>query len=149
MKLLAGLVLFVLCALMGEGRSRRLLRRERTLSRFCDLIGEIGDRQLGSLVSFREAALGCPASAERDQLLALLKREEPRIPLLTPEEQAHMVAYARLESRSLSSLRAERDALLALLRQSESSTKEERMGKGQVYRSVGYLFGVAVMLLIL
>ncbi len=149
MKLLAGMVLFLLCALAGEGWARRLLRREQALSRFHDLIREIGDRQLLNLVSFREAAVGCPASAERTQLLALLKQDGGRIPLLTGEEQAQILAYARSESRSVSSLRTERDALLTLLERGHDSTKEERMGKGQVYRSVGYLFGVAILLLVL
>lgn len=149
MKLLAGMVLFLLCALVGEGKSRRLLRREQALARFHALIGEIGEKQLLGLLSFQEALLACPPSPERDQLMDLSRGKEPDMSLLTPEERGCLAAYARSNSRSLSALRAERDDLLTLLQRGRDGAKEERMGKGQVYRSVGYLFGAAVLLLIL
>lgn len=149
MKLLAGLVLFLLCALAGEGQARRLLRRERTLGKLYELFREIGDRQLNGLVSFREAAMGCPPSPEREQLLAIMRGEETVTLLLTPEERAGILAYARSESRSASALRTERDALLALLRRERDRTREELSCKGRVYRSVGYLCGAAVLLLVL
>ena len=44
---------------------------------------------------------------------------------------------------------AERDALLALLQRSREQTAAEIKNKGQVYRSVGYLTGVAALLLVL
>ncbi len=149
MKLLAGMALFLLCAMMGEGRVRRLQRREQTLTRLHGLLREIGERQLTGLASFREAAMRCPASPEREWLLTLLQDKEAQISLLTPEEAASISAYARSDNRSLAALRAERDALLTLLLRERDGVKEERRGKGQVYRSVGYLFGVAAMLLVL
>ena len=91
----------------------------------------------------------CPASPEREWLLTLLQDEGAQIPWLTQEEAASISAYARSDTRSLAALRAERDALLTLLLRERDSTRAERMGKGQVYRSVGYLFGVAAMLLVL
>ena len=60
-----------------------------------------------------------------------------------------LAAYARSETRSPAELRAERDALLALLRRSREQTAAELKSKGQVYRSVGYLTGVAALLLVL
>lgn len=149
MKLLAGALLFLLCGLVGEGKARSLVRRERTLMKLQELIREIGDRQLSLLVSFREGALRCPASAERDQLLALVDGREAQMPLLTAEELNALGAYARSESRSLTALRGERDGLLALLREARDRTREELSHKGQVYRSVGYLCGAAVLLLVL
>ena len=149
MKLLAGVVLFLLCSLVGEGKARRLVRREQTLMDLHGLIRQIGDRQLTGLVSFREAAFRCPPSAAREKLLALSGGDEPDMPLLTAEERAALGAYARTQSRSLAALRAKRDALLTLLQQARDSTREELGRKGQVYRSVGYLCGVAVLLLVL
>ena len=149
MKLLAGIALFLLCALVGEEKSRRLARREKSLAVLHGLVREIGDRQLSGLVSFREGALRCSLSSERAQLLALAQGEEPQMPLLTREERASLAAYARLESRSAQALRAERDALLTLLERERERTREELQRKGQVYRSVGYLCGVAVLLLVL
>lgn len=149
MKLLAGALLFLLCALVGEKKAKRLARRERTLIRLHGLIEEIGDRQLSLLVSFREAALRCPPSPERDELLALAQGTDAEIPLLTAEEQAALAAYARSETRSMSELRNQRDVLLRLLCRERDQTREELAHKGQVYRSVGYLLGVAVLLLIL
>ena len=149
MKLMAGLALFLLCALVGEGQARRLLHRERTLGRLCELIRDIGDGQLSGLVSFQEAALRCPPSPERDQLFALARGEGPMTPLLTAEERASVLAYARSESRSVSALRRERDALLTLLQRERDRTREELSRKGRVYRSVGYLCGAAVLLLVL
>ena len=149
MKLLAGVVLFLLCGLVGEGKARRLVRREQTLMGLWGLIREIGDRQLTGLVSFREAALRCPPSKMREQLLGLSAGEDADMPLLTAEERASLGAYARAQSRSVGALRAERDALLALLQQARDSTRQELLHKGQVYRSVGYLCGVAVLLLVL
>ena len=101
------------------------------------------------LVSFREGALHCLPSPERDQLLALAQGKEADMPLLTAEERAALKAYVRSDSRSLEALRTQRDALLTLLRRERDQTKEELSCKGQVYRSVGYLFGVAVLLLVL
>ena len=66
MKLLAGIVLFCLCALAGEERARRLQRREKRLAKLHELILAIGDRQMNALVSFREGALLCPPSPERE-----------------------------------------------------------------------------------
>ena len=149
MKLLAGALLFLLCALVGEKKAKRLTRRERTLIRLHGLIEEIGDRQLSLLVSFREAALRCPPSPERDELLALAQGTDAEIPLLTAEERAALAAYARSETRSMSELRNQRDVLLRLLCRERDQTREELAHKGQVYRSVGYLLGVAVLLLIL
>ena len=149
MKLLAGALLFLLCALVGEKKAQRLARRERTLIRLHGLIEEIGDRQLSLLVSFREAALRCPPSPERDELLALAQGTDAEIPLLTAEERAALAAYARSETRSMSELRNQRDVLLRLLCRERDQTREELAHKGQVYRSVGYLLGVAVLLLIL
>ena len=54
MKLMAGALLFLLCALAGEGQARRLVGRERCLARLCDHIREIGDRPLTGLVSLGE-----------------------------------------------------------------------------------------------
>ena len=80
-KLLAGIALFLLCALVGEGKSRRLAKRERTLSAFCKLIREIGERQQSALVSFREGALMSPPSPEREALLELAGRKDPDLVL--------------------------------------------------------------------
>ena len=115
MKLLAGIALFLLCALAGESRSRRLQRRAQALLKLYELIREIGERQLAALLSFQESALRCPPSPEREQLLELTRGKEPSMPLLTAEEQSALAAYARSETRSPAALRAERDALLALL----------------------------------
>lgn len=149
MKLVAGAFVFILCGLVGEGKARRLMRRERTLSKLQGLIREIGDRQLTGLVSFREGALRCGASPERDQLLALAEGKEPDMPLLRPEERASLAAYARSESRSIETLRTDRDALLAMLQRERDETGQELARKGQVYRSVGYLCGAAALLLVL
>ena len=149
MKLLAGIALFLLCALVGEGRRRRLLRREQTLCAFHELIRRIGERQLTALVSFQEGALSCPPSPERETLLQLAGGEEPPIPLLAAEERARIAAYIRSESRSSAALRAERDELLTLLEKSQEQAGAELLGKGQIYRSVGYLVGAAAMLLVL
>ena len=149
MKLLAGIALFLLCALAGESRSRRLQRRAQALLKLFELIREIGERQLAALVSFREGALRCPPSWEREQLLELARGKEPSMPLLTAEEQSALAAYARSETQSPAALRAERDALLALFQRSREQTAAEIKNKGQVYRSVGYLTGVAALLLVL
>ncbi len=149
MKLLAGIALFLLCALAGEGKSRRLVHREQTLLRLHELVREISERQLAALVSFREGALSCPPSYEWELLLKLAAGKEISAPLLTAEEQDSLAAYARAESRSPAALRAERDALLALLSRNREQAKAELAGKGQVYRSVGYLTGVAALLLVL
>lgn len=149
MKLLAGIALFLLCAVAGESRSRRLQRREQALLKLHELIREIGERQLTALVSFREGALRCPPTPEREQLMDLSRGREPSMPLLTAEERNALAAYARSETRSPAALRAERDALLALLQRSREQTAAELKNKGQVYRSVGYLTGVAALLLVL
>ena len=149
MKLLAGLALFILCALVGEGRARRLLRRERTIGKLHDLIQAIGDRQLTGLISFQEAALGCPPSPERALLLSLARGETSDSDLLTAEELTALRAYARSDSRSVSALRMERDALLAFLQKERDRTRQELSRKGQVYRSMGYLCGAAALLLVL
>ena len=52
MKLWAGIALFLLCALAGESRGRRLQRRAQALRKLHDLVHEIGERQLTALVSF-------------------------------------------------------------------------------------------------
>ena len=148
MKLLAGLVLFLLCGLLGEGRARRLQRREQTLGRLRELIRDIGDRQLSGLISFQEGALRCPPSPERDLLLALLEDGAPQTPLLSPEERSRLTAYVRSESRSAAALRAERDVLMERLQREQDRAKEELTRKGQVYRSVGYLLGAAALLLV-
>ena len=149
MKLLAGMALFLLCALAGEGRVRRLQRREQTLFRVYELIRDIGDRQLSGLISFQEAILRCPTSQERQLLLDLLQGRGTEDSLLTAEERDRLLAYARSESRSVAALRAERDALLELLQRERDRTRQDLLRKGQVYRSVGYLSGVAALLLIL
>ena len=149
MKLLAGMMLFLLCAMAGEGKARRFLRREQALAGYQELIRSVGDRQLLTLIPFREAVLSCPASPEREQLMVLLQGSKREIPLLTSEEMRRLSAYARSESRSLAALRTERDDLLTMLQAARDSVKEERLRKGQVYRSVGYLFGVAALLLVL
>ncbi len=149
MKLLAGLALFLLCALVGEGRARRLLRRERIIGKLHDLIQAIGDRQLTALTSFQEAALGCPPSSERALLLSLARGETSDSDFLTAEELAALRAYARSDSRSVSALRMERDALLAFLQKERDRTRQELSRKGQVYRSMGYLCGAAALLLVL
>ena len=149
MKLMAGVLAFLLCALAGEGKARHLMRREQSLARLYGLLREIGDRQVSGLVSFREGTIRCPPSPERDQLLALARGEGPMTPLLTAEERASVLAYARSESRSVSALRRERDALLTLLQRERDRTREELSRKGRVYRSVGYLCGAAVLLLVL
>ena len=149
MKLLAGALLFLVCALVGEGKARRLSRREQTLLRLHGLIREIGDRQLASLVSFQEGALRCPPSQEREQLLAMAQGKETQTPLLTAEERTALTAYARAETRSLEALKTSRDELLALLWRERDRVREESTRKGQIYRSMGYLCGAAVLLLIL
>ena len=149
MKLVAGTLLFLLCARVGEGKNRSLVRRERTLLQLHVLIREIGERQLSGLVSFREAVLRCPPSPEQEQLLALTQGKEAGMSLLTVEERAALTAFARSESRSLEALRAERDSLLDLLQKGLDRTREELSRKGQVYRSVGYLCGAAALLLVL
>ena len=149
MKLLAGFVLFLLCALAGESKARRLRQREQSLQRLHGLIREISDRQLSALVSFGEATLGCPPSPEREQLLDHLHGKPLQMPLLTAEERSSLAAYARSESRSVTALRTERDALLTFLQREQERTKEELAHKGQVYRSVGYLCGTAALLLVL
>ena len=149
MKLLAGIALFLLCALVGEGKSHRLAKRERALGAFCKLIREIGERQQSALVSFREGALMSPPSLEREALLELAGGKAPDLALLTAEERLGLAAYARSHSRSTTALQAERDRLLSLLQTAREQAGEERMRKGQVYRSVGYLTGVAALLLVL
>ena len=149
MKLLAGILLFLLCAWTGESKARRLRCREQTLSGFHEIIREIGDRQRNMLLSFREGALLSPPSPERDRLLRLAGGEDVRLPFLTAEEGARLTAYVRSESCSVSILRTEEEALLALLRRERDRTREELAHKGQVYRSVGYLSGVAALLLVL
>ncbi len=149
MKLLAGMALFLLCALAGEGKSRRLQRRAQTLFRLHELVREIGDRQLAALMSFREGVLYCQPSPEREQLLRLASGKEAALPLLTAEENDALGAYARSDSRSPSALRAERDGLLALLRRSREQAEAELESKGRVYRSVGYLCGAALLLLVI
>ena len=149
MKLLAGMALFLLCALAGEGRARRLQRREQTLFRVYELIRDIGDRQLNGLISFQEAALRCPPSPERQLLLEFCQGRDTGESLLTAEERDRLLAYARSESRSVAALRAERDALLEMLQRERDRTRQDLLRKGQVYRSVGYLSGVAALLLVL
>ena len=149
MKLMTGILLFFLCASVGEGRARRLQRRERTLAKLHELIREIGDRQISGLVSFQEAAMERPSSQEREELLDLSRGEGSFARLLTEVERARLTAYARSESRSLGTLRTEQEALLSLLQQERDRTREELAIKGQVYRSVGYLCGAAVLLLVL
>jgi hypothetical protein len=147
-KLLAGIALFLLCALVGEGKSRRLAKRARTLEALCRLIRQIGERQQSALVSFEEGALRCPPSWEREQLLKLAAGETACMPLLTTEERMILAAYARSESRSVAMLRTERDALLTRLQRERDRTEEELIRKGRVYRSVGYLCGTAALLLV-
>lgn len=149
MKLLAGIALFCLCALTGEGRARRLQRREKTLMQLYELIRAIGDRQQSAFVSFWDGAMLCPPSPEREALLRLSRGEEDRLPLLTAEERGSLARYARSDSRSVTALRAEREALLTQLQQDRDRTREELKTKGQVYRSVGYLSGMAALLLVL
>ena len=55
----------------------------------------------------------------------------------------------RSHSRSTAALQAERGRLLTLLQAAREQAGEERMRKGQVYRSVGYLCGAAALLLVL
>ena len=149
MKLLAGLTLFLLCVLAGEGKSRRLQRRAQMLSKYHELIREISEKQLNGLLSFREGVLTCPPSPERNQLLCLLRGEVSNLHLLTTEEREGLCAYARSESRSAAALRGERDALLTMLQRKRDKTGEELAHKGQVYRSVGCLCGAAALLLVL
>ena len=149
MKLLAGIVLFCLCALAGEERARRLQRREQRLARVTEVSVGSGDRQMDAVGSSREGALLCPPSPEREELLKLSGGGESDMPLLTGEEKARLAAYARSDSRSVAALRSEREALLALLQQDGTRTREELTHKGQVCRSVGYLCGVAALLLVL
>ena len=149
MKLLSGMALFILCALIGEGRARRLQRRERTLTGLGRLIREIGQRQQRTLLSFREAALLSPPSPEREQLLSLAAGAKDALPLLTAEERSSLMAYARSETASLDALRREREALLGLLEKARESARAELAQKGRVYRSVGYLCGAAALLLVL
>ena len=91
----------------------------------------------------------CPPSPEREALLKLSGGDDACLSLLTAEESACLAAYARSESRSVAALRSEREALLALLQRERDRTREELGGKGQVYRSVGYLTGAAALLLVL
>ena len=149
MKLMAGIALFLLCALAGEGKSRRLLRREQMLFNLHELIGRIGAKQLTALVSFREAALSCPPSSERDQLLGLAEGREIGVSLLKKEEADRLMAYARSESRSPSALRAELDGVLSLLRRAAEQARAERVSKGQICRSMGIFVGAAALLLVL
>ena len=149
MKLMAGIVLFLLCALAGEEKSRRLLRREQELFSLRELIKRIGEGQLTALVSFREAALSCPPSPTRDQLLRLAEGREKDVPLLKREEADRLLAYVRSESRSPSALRGDLDDLLALLLRAGEQARAERTSKGQIYRSVGCLVGAAALLLVL
>ena len=62
--------------------------------------------------------------------------------------QAVRLQYS-LSDGQLAVKRAERDALLVLLQRSREQTAAELKNKGQVYRSVGYLTGVAALLLVL
>lgn len=149
MKLLSGLALFLLCGLAGESKARRLQHRERTLFRLYGLIREISDRQLSNLMSFREGALLCSPSPERDQLLRLESGETVPMPLLTMEERERVRSFARMESRSVAALRQERDALLTQLQQERNRAREELDQKGRIYRSVGVLCGAAALLMIL
>ena len=149
MKLAAGIVLFLLCGLAGEQKSRRLVRRSRALSNLGALIRQISDRQIGELIPFAKAAQGCPPSQERDYLLSLTGGQAAGIMPLTPEEEKHLLAYARRDSRSTADLKRERDGLLALLNRAAEGARQELQQKGQVYRSVGYLTGMAVLLLVL
>ncbi len=149
MKLLAGIALFLLCALAGESKARRLRLREQRLRSLSDLIRAVSDRQLTSLLSFGEALLGCSPSPEREQLLDLLHGKSLQMPLLTAEERDSLTAYAQSEKRSLAALREERDALLSLLGRERERAKEELAQKAQIYRSVGYLSGAAALLLVL
>lgn len=149
MKLLAGIALFLLCAITGEGKARRLQRREKTLSKLCELLQEIGERQQRTLVSFQEGALMCPPSPEREALLQLAGGKDLCLPLLKAAERSILAAYARSGSRSVSELKTEQDRLLSLLQKAREQAAEEQMRKGQVCRSVGYLCGAAVLLLVL
>ena len=135
MKLLAGIALFLLCALAGESRSRRLQRRAQALLKLFELIREIGERQLTALLSFQESALRCPPSSERDALLALLQRSR--------EQTAAEIKNKGQVYRSVGYLTGVAALLLVL------QTAAELKNKGQVYRSVGYLTGAAALLLVL
>lgn|GEM_PF-2939290 len=148
MKLAAGIVLFLLCGLAGEQKSRRLSRRVHVLFALKSLIRQISDRQLCGLVSFREAARGCPASPEKELLLTLAAGQTAGPAPLSPEEAGRIRAYARRDSLSAADLERERDALLALLEGAEAAARQELQQKGQVYRSVGYLSGMALLLLV-
>ena len=90
-----------------------------------------------------------PPSPEREALLELAGGKDPDLALLTVEERSSLAAYARSRSRSTAALQAERDRLLSLLQAAREQAGEERMRKGQVCRSVGYLCGVAALLLVL
>lgn len=149
MKLAAGIVLFLLCGLAGEQKSRRLVRRARALSNLGVLIRQISDRQLSELICFAKAAQGCPPSQERDYLLSLIGGQAAGIMPLTPEEEKRLLSYAHRDSRSTADLERERDGLLALLNRAAEGARQELQQKGQVYRSVGYLTGMAVLLLVL
>ena len=86
MKLAAWIVLFLLCGLAGEQKSRRLVRRARALSNLGVLIRQISDRQISELICFAKAAQGCPPSQERDYLLSLAGGQAAGIMPLTPKK---------------------------------------------------------------
>ena len=149
MKLAAGILLFLLCGLAGEQKSRRLSRRAGTLAALETLIRQIGDRQLNELVSFEEGVRSCPPSPERDYLLSLVRGQAAGPALLAPEEEERLRTYARRDSRDTADLSQARDSLLDLFSKAAKDARREQRQKGQVYRSVGYLAGMAVLLLVL
>ena len=100
-------------------------------------------------IQIEEEDLSVPDGISIDDPVRMYLKDIGRVPLLTAEETARLAAYARSDSRSVASLRLERDALVSLLERNRDKTKEELAGKGQVYRSVGYLTGAAALLLVL
>lgn len=148
MKLAAGVMLFCLCSLIGEQKRRGLLGRVRALEAYMALIRRITETQARELIPFFQAALRCPPSEEREALLQLARGETAPCPALTTEEREALSAFARREHRSLGDLRRETDALLAALEAAHERAKADYDQKGRVYGAIGYLSGLAVLLLV-
>lgn len=149
MKLTAGLMLFALCALMGERASRALSGRERTLGVMIGLIRRAGDRQIQNLCSLSSALKEEPAGPEQQWLLALSCGEiQPSFLPLSKEEEEGVRRFAALSIFSPQGLRQEQETLVKQLSAARQRAMAERAEKGRIYRSMGYLSGVAALLLV-
>ncbi|MBQ7278044.1 MAG: hypothetical protein IJR17_02445 [Clostridia bacterium] len=148
MKLAAGGVLFLLCVLMGEGASRKTARREQALGELILLLQRVGDRQQHSLCSYESALLQEPPSSLQRLLLSLLRGTPLECDYLTEEERNLVRDYARQQFPSLQEAGKSLNQLLHGLSAAQAQAAAQRQQKGRLYRSMGYLSGVAALLLV-